>query len=148
MTATPTSGQTTDLLPKLERAFLMTPLHRELGVSFRAGVDEVWLEGEVGERFARFDGGRSLHGGAVATLLDTATALVAVVATGTAWATASLHVDYVRPLAVGKVLVHATLVHQGRSRVLAAAEVRDAEDRVCALARATLLADSRTGQGT
>jgi 1,4-dihydroxy-2-naphthoyl-CoA hydrolase len=50
----------------------------------------------------------------------------------------SIGVNFVRPITAGSVEVHARARHRGRTTWVWDAEVRDAEDRLCAIAQMTI----------
>jgi uncharacterized protein (TIGR00369 family) len=82
-----------------------------------------------------------LHGGVLSTLVESicsrATAL-AVLEDGMMAMGQSISVSFVRPVTEGHAEVRATARHRGRTTWVWDAEVRDAEDRLCALAQMTI----------
>jgi len=82
-----------------------------------------------------------LHGGVISSLVESvcsrATAL-AVLGDGTMAMGQSISVNFIRPVTEGHAEVHAKARHRGRTTWVWEAEVRDAEDRVCALAQMTI----------
>jgi 1,4-dihydroxy-2-naphthoyl-CoA hydrolase len=82
-----------------------------------------------------------LHGGVISTLVESvcsrATAL-AVLNSGMAAMGQSISVSFIRPITEGHAEVHAVARHRGRTTWVWDAEVRDAENRLCALATMTL----------
>lgn len=126
---------------RLDAIFHRTPIHRALGVHLERLENGVALKGAIGTEFARQDGLNFLHGGAVATLLDSATNFAVFSETRQAWATIDLRVDYIRPTALGDIEVRAWVVHAGASVGRARAELRDGSGKLTAVATATLLAD-------
>ncbi len=82
-----------------------------------------------------------VHGGVLSTLVESvcsrATALV-VVPQGMAAMGQSITVNFMRPISAGHVEVTARARHRGRTTWVWEAEVRDAEDRLCALAQMTI----------
>jgi uncharacterized protein (TIGR00369 family) len=86
----------------------------------------------------------TMHGGGVATLLDSATTLAVVAETQRRWATVDLRVDYLRPTRLGAVEVIGVVVHAGSSVARARAELRDSTGRPTAVGLATLVAESPT----
>jgi uncharacterized protein (TIGR00369 family) len=139
-----TLGGTPDDFP-LETAFLSTPLHRALGVSISRTAEGILLSGEVDSSFARGDGLNTLHGGAVATLLDAATVWAAVASTSSLWMTLDLRIDYIRPAPIGPLEVVGSVLHRGRTVSRARAELRDGEGRLAAIGLATLIAQQPRG---
>lgn len=85
----------------------------------------------------------SVHGGAIATLLDTALgcAIHSTLPRGTGYTTVELHVNYIRPAvrATGTLTADARALHVGRTLATATAEVRDAAGKLYAHATTTCL---------
>jgi uncharacterized protein (TIGR00369 family) len=82
-----------------------------------------------------------LHGGVMSSLVESvcsrATAL-AVVPEGMMAMGQSISVNFIRPITQGHAEVLARARHRGRTTWIWEAEVRDAEDRLCALAQMTI----------
>lgn len=82
-----------------------------------------------------------LHGGVMSTLVESicsrATAL-AVMDEGMMAMGQSIAVSFLRPITEGSAVVHARARHRGRTTWVWDAEVKDAEDRLCALAQMTI----------
>ena len=82
-----------------------------------------------------------LHGGVMSTLVESvcsrATAL-AVLGDGMMAMGQSISVNFIRPVTEGDAEVHAKAHHRGRTTWVWEAEVKDAEDRLCALAQMTI----------
>lgn len=82
-----------------------------------------------------------MHGGVMSTLIESvcsrATAL-AVSEEGMAAMGQSINVSFVRPITEGHAEVRATARRRGRTTWVWAAEVVDAEERLCALAQMTI----------
>jgi uncharacterized protein (TIGR00369 family) len=82
-----------------------------------------------------------MHGGVMSSLVESvcsrATAL-AVLGDGMATMGQSINVTFMRPITEGSAEVHARARHRGRTTWVWEAEVRDSEDRVCALSQMTL----------
>jgi 1,4-dihydroxy-2-naphthoyl-CoA hydrolase len=82
-----------------------------------------------------------LHGGVLSTLVESvcsrATAL-AVLEDGMMAMGQSISVSFIRPVTEGHAEVTAKARHRGRTTWVWDAEVRDAEDRLCALAQMTV----------
>jgi uncharacterized protein (TIGR00369 family) len=116
------------MLPsELQHLVDASPVHRRLRLTVMT-ADETGLTcgaepdaGETGE-----DGGQFLHGGVVATLLDAAATFALINATGTDWSTVDLRTDFLRPAAVGALLVSGTVVQAGKRLGRASATVSDA----------------------
>jgi len=82
-----------------------------------------------------------LHGGVISTLVESvcsrATALT-VLDDGMMAMGQSISVSFIRPITEGHAEVHARARHRGRTTWVWEAEVRDTEDRLCALAQMTI----------
>jgi 1,4-dihydroxy-2-naphthoyl-CoA hydrolase len=82
-----------------------------------------------------------LHGGVLSTLVESvcsrATAL-SVIDDGMMAMGQSISVSFIRPVTEGHAEVHAVAKHRGRTTWVWDAEVRDADDRLCALAQMTI----------
>ncbi|HEX7245729.1 MAG TPA: PaaI family thioesterase [Solirubrobacterales bacterium] len=82
-----------------------------------------------------------LHGGVMSTLVESvcsrATAL-AVLGDGMVAMGQSISVSFIRPVTEGHAEVNAKARHRGRTTWVWDAEVRDADDRLCALAQMTI----------
>ncbi len=82
-----------------------------------------------------------LHGGVMSSLIESvcsrATAL-AVLDEGMAAMGQSISVSFIRPITEGHAEVKAKARHRGRTTWVWDAEVRDADDRLCALAQMTI----------
>jgi uncharacterized protein (TIGR00369 family) len=105
-----------------------------------AVAGQVWVRfaAQTGPEHAGEEGSGYLHGGVVATLLDTAATFALIRATGVDWGTVDLRVDFVRPAPVGALLVGATVVHAGRRLGRANADLTDpSTDRLLASAAGT-----------
>ncbi len=82
-----------------------------------------------------------VHGGVMSTLVESvcsrATAL-AVYENGMVAMGQAINVNFMRPVSEGSIEVLARARHRGRTTWVWDAEVRDAEDRLCALAQMTI----------
>ncbi len=91
-----------------------------------------------------------IHGGVLSTLVETvcsrATAL-AVLGDGMAAVGQSINVNFVRPVTAGHAEVRARARHRGRTTWVWEAEVRDAEDRLCAIGQMTIAVRPLPNQG-
>jgi len=121
---------------------------RGLQSHFDALVGTEWLDDDPDHarvRIAMRDELRQpvglLHGGVMSTLVESvcsrATAL-AVVGEGMMAMGQSISVSFIRPVTEGHAEVQAKARHRGRTTWVWDAEVRDAEDRLCALAQMTI----------
>jgi 1,4-dihydroxy-2-naphthoyl-CoA hydrolase len=82
-----------------------------------------------------------VHGGVLSTLVESvcsrSTAL-AVYGDGMVAMGQSINVNFMRPISEGSIEVLATARHRGRTTWVWEAEVRDSQDRVCALSQMTI----------
>ncbi len=117
-----------------------------LGYRFVEGAEEhVTLEWDAVPAYAFPNGGRAIvHGGMVATLLDTAMGHVCLarLGPGESFLTADLHVDFYRAATPGTLRAEAEVKHQSRRAVFCAASLYDAEGALLASARCTQIVRS------
>jgi len=75
-----------------------------------------------------------MHGGAIATLIDTAVAFAIVGASqlGARFTTIEMKVNYLRPIREGRVTATARLIRDGRRIVVADCDVMDAHGKLAA----------------
>jgi uncharacterized protein (TIGR00369 family) len=82
-----------------------------------------------------------MHGGVMSSLVESlcsrATAL-AVLGDGNVAMGQSIEVSFLRPISAGHAEARAVAHHRGRTTWVWTAEVRDDEDRICALAKMTI----------
>ena len=104
-------------------------------------LDEATVEWDAGEEYAFGDGsgGSIVHGGLVATLLDSAMGSVCLhgLDDGQSFLTADLHVDFYRAARPGRLRAGGRIVHRTRRAMFCAADLHDAEGALLASARAT-----------
>jgi len=120
----------------------------ELPSHFDALIGTEWLDDDPEHarvRIAMRDDLRQpvglMHGGVMSTIVESvcsrATAL-AVFDRGMAAMGQSISVNFLRPITSGHAEVSARARHRGRTTWVWEAEVRDAEERLCALAQMTI----------
>ena len=82
-----------------------------------------------------------MHGGAIATLVDTAVAFAIVGASkpGARFTTIEMKVNYLRPIREGRVIAEAKLVRDGRRIVVSDCDVFDSEGKLAAKGLLTYL---------
>ena len=80
----------------------------------------------------------ALHGGILASILDTACSVAVVTATGESVFTVDMRVDYLRPATADVYTIRARVVRLGRSLATVDAEVEAADGQKVACARAVL----------
>ncbi len=121
---------------------------RESGSNFAALVGVEWLDDDPERARARVEVREELlqpfgivHGAVMSTLVESvcsrATAL-AVLERGMVAMGQSINVNFLRPVSEGAIEVLARARHRGRTTWVWEAEVRDSEDRACALAQMTI----------
>jgi uncharacterized protein (TIGR00369 family) len=128
-------------LPDLQRLLDGTPVHRALRLrAVRSDEVGLLLAAEATAEHLGADGHPFLHGGVVATLLDTAAPVAGIAATGTDWSTVDLRLDYLRPVPAGALEARSHAGHAGRRLGRASAELVVAgTDRVLASASGTFV---------
>jgi uncharacterized protein (TIGR00369 family) len=112
-------------------------LHAALGLSLRE-----WGEGEVTfgfapPAFARAPGINAVHGGAIATALDTAACFALISAVGVDCSTIDLRTDFLRPAVDDELSVTGSVVRAGRRFGCADATLSTSEGKTLAVARGT-----------
>lgn len=111
----------------------MTWIEVERGRVVFAVVPQEWHANPIG----------TVHGGVLATLLDSAAACAvhSTLPAGTAYTTVDLNITYVRSVttATGELRCEGTVLSRGSRTALAQAQVRDAEGRLVAHATSTCL---------
>lgn len=110
--------------------------YRSLG----AADGRATLEWDAPEAYSFFHGdSRIVHGGMVATLLDTSMGYVCVseLADGTGFLTADLHVEFYRVALPGTLRAESEVVHRSRRAMFCAASLYDADGTLLASARCT-----------
>lgn len=124
------------ILEQLRARVARSAFHRSFGMEVdEASRGEVVLGWEAREEHLNLQG--LVHGGVVATLLDTAMGLAirSVLDPGRRHVTIEMGVHYLRPAHPGRLRARGRVARIGREIAFADAEVIDAQDRV--LARAT-----------
>jgi uncharacterized protein (TIGR00369 family) len=99
----------------------------------------VALHGSLSAAAENAAGSAIAHGGAGATLLDTALTFALIAATDRDWTTVDLRVDYLRPVPIASVRVTGEVVHAGRHIGRAQGELVDHQGSVCARAVGTFV---------
>ena len=113
---------------------------RLMGVVLDAiGDSRARLSVEVTERLKQPQG--VMHGGAIATLIDTAVALAIVGTTETdeRFTTVNMSVNYLSPVREGRVAAEARIVRKGRRIIVADCEVSDSDGKLIAKALVTYM---------
>lgn len=108
--------------------------------SAEASDGRIALEWDAPDEYSFFhDDRRIVHGGMVATLLDTSMGYVCVseLPEGQAFLTADLHVEFYRAATPGTLRAEAEVVYQSKRAVFCAASLYDSERTLLASARCT-----------
>jgi len=112
----------------IQRLLDGTPVHRALRLRVAGSGDgTVVLRADAGPEHLAEDGAEYLHGGVVATVLDTTATFALIGATGTDWSTVDLRVDYLRPAPPGELEARGSAVQIGKRLGRATAELFAAE---------------------
>lgn len=125
---------------RLRKLFDEVPLAHLLGLKLdRAERGTATLYMDVRRELTQNDG--LLHGGALASLIDTAAAFAALtlLEENEKSATIDLNVQYLRPVTVGKVRARATVLRAGRRTISLSVEVTDDSESVVAVALTSTL---------
>ncbi len=125
----------------LGRLFASAAFHRTLGATIRRTTEGVAIDARLGDRFESIPG--RLHGGVVASLLDSAGTWALIASTGDVFTTVDLRVDYLRPVRAGDLTASGVVVACGASVARAAAQLSDREGRCCATATGTFVRVAR-----
>ncbi len=109
---------------ELQRLVDTSPVHRALGLRARAAQAGVVFDASPGPEHTT-DERDVLHGGVVATILDTAATFALIDSTGADWSTVDLRIDYLRPAPVAPLEVSGHVVQAGRRIGRARAELAE-----------------------
>lgn len=112
-------------------------VHRALHMTIVSTDSGVHLTARTGSDHLGSADSDLVHGGVIATLLDTAATFALIAHTETDWVTVDLRVDYLRPVRVGHTSITGTVRRAGRSLGRAESALSDASGRVCATAVGT-----------
>ena len=125
-------------MERLREAFARIPYARLLGIEFvgaERGAATCALH--VREELTRMEG--ILHGGAMASLLDTAAAfaVITLLEPGQRTVTVDLTTHYLQAVTEGEIRAHARVLRAGRRLVIVSIEARDGTDTLTATATTT-----------
>ena len=132
-----------DETARLRETFAQVPYVRLLGLEFvRAERGAATFALEVREELTRMGG--IAHGGALASLLDTAAAFAVhtLLDPGARTVTVDLTVHFLRPVSAGRVEARAHVLRQGRRIVIISAEATDQTGLLVATATTTYVRQS------
>ena len=125
-------------LEEVEQLFRRSPYQRLLGLEMtRVGDGEAVVRMPFREELLAGDddAGRYVHGGAIASLIDTAGDFAIIAAPGYDVPTIDLRVDYLRPVTRGALTATARAIKAGRSLAVADIEVVDEDGKAVAVGR-------------
>ena len=136
-----TIGTLTDAeIGRIRDAISRVPFARLLGIELeQAGRGSATLRLNVRDELRQIHG--VMHGGAIASLIDTATAfaIVTLLRDEEKFSTVDLMVNYLRPLSEGTVTATARVVRAGRRLITVSADVLDDSGNLAATALSTYL---------
>jgi uncharacterized protein (TIGR00369 family) len=119
----------------------LPPILEVLGIT-EGGMGEGWIEFKMEPQPFMMNLAATLHGGVLATLVDSALtcALVTKLPKGYAATTLDLQMRFFRParLSAGMLTARAEIVHQGATFAATRGEIRDANDRLIVHATSSL----------
>jgi len=134
------SGLSEQQIERLETALRSIPFASLLGIQLDAAEPGMAsMSFEVRDVLRRDNG--VVHGGAIATLIDTCTAfaIIPFLAEDEHSMTVDLTISYLRPLTVGTATTSARVLRQGSRVIVLSAEVLDHEGKLAATALNTYL---------
>jgi uncharacterized protein (TIGR00369 family) len=135
-----TSELTISQRERVETALSKVPFARLLGLEIESlAPGQAILQLPVREELKQYHG--VVHGGAIASLIDTAMAL-AILPTlkeNERTTTVDLTVNYIRPLSEGVARAHARILRGGRTIIVVAADVFDHNGTLAATSLSTYL---------
>ena len=136
-----TSGALTDAeISRIRDAISKVPFARLLGIELeQAERGSATLRLNVRDELRQIHG--VMHGGAIASLIDTATAfaIVTLLKDEEKFSTVDLMVNYLRPLRAGTATATARVVRAGRRLITVSADVLDDSGNLAATALSTYL---------
>jgi uncharacterized protein (TIGR00369 family) len=125
---------------RLREAFERVPYARLLGVGIvRLGRGACAFSLEIRPELTRMEG--IAHGGAIASLIDTASAfaVLSLLRPGEQTVTVDLTLHFLRPVSSGRIEARARVLRAGRRLVTVAVEASDEADKLVATALTTYL---------
>src|SRR5882672_12548023 len=125
---------------RIRAALTKVPFAQLLGIELTTAVaGSATLQMQVSENLKQIHG--VMHGGAIASLIDTATAfaIVTLVTPQEKFTTVDLMVNYLRPLKSGTVSATARVLRAGRRLITVSAEAHDDQGNLAATALSTYL---------
>ena len=135
-----TSQLTETQRKRLEDALSTVPFARLLGIKLDAiEAGEATLSLHIREDFKQNAG--VVHGGVIASLIDSATAfaILPLLSPDERTTTVDLTISYLRPLVAGVVVARAKVLRAGRRMIATSAELFDADGKLAATALSTYI---------
>lgn len=130
---------------RISRALNNMPFGQMLGIQLEKAEQGVaTMSFEISASLKQNNG--VVHGGAIATLIDTATAfaIIPLLQEGETASTIELTISYLRPLITGKVTCSASVRREGRRLIALSADVFDNEGNLAATSLSTYMRLSKT----
>ncbi len=127
-------------LRQIRKAIDTVPFARLLGIELDdVSIGTATLGLDVREQLTQNHG--IVHGGAIASLIDTATAfaIISLLAPREKVTTVDLSISYLRPLSEGRVKVIAKVLRAGRRLFVVSAEVFDKDGKLATTALSTYM---------
>ncbi|HSE20587.1 MAG TPA: PaaI family thioesterase [Pyrinomonadaceae bacterium] len=125
---------------RIKRGLERMPFGRLLGIQLESAERGMaTMSFEVNDSLKQNNG--VLHGGAIASLIDTATAfaIIPLLKDGETASTIELSISYLRPLITGKVTCSALVRREGKRIIALSAEVLDSEGNLAATSLSTYM---------
>lgn len=135
MTDAPLTGAEPE---RLREIFTRIPYARLLGIEFvEAGRGSAAFALELREELTRNEG--IMHGGAIASLLDTASAfaVMSLLELGQRTVTVDLTIHFMRPVTSGRIEARAKVLRAGRRLATLSVELTDPSDKLIAIGTTT-----------
>ncbi len=128
------------MIETLQSALEGVPFARECGmciVEADQDAQTLCIDMPISDRVERAAGSKQFHGGAIASLIDTAGTFVVVMALGKAVPTINLRTDFLRPAIDSTLSARAKVRRAGRTVCIVDVDVADAEGKLVAVGRGT-----------
>jgi acyl-CoA thioesterase len=127
-------------LRRIQKAVATVPFARLLGIELdEVGKGTATLGLNVRRELTQNHG--VVHGGAIASLIDTATAfaIISLLSPAEKVTTIDLTVSFMRPLTIGRITARAKVVRSGRRLFVASADLFDQDGKLAATALSTYI---------
>jgi uncharacterized protein (TIGR00369 family) len=127
-------------LRRIQKALDTVPFARLLGIELDAiDTGTATLGLTIRQELTQNHG--VVHGGAIASLIDTATAfaIISLLAPRERVTTVDLTISYLRPVTAGRITAVAKVVRAGRRLLVVSAEVLDSDGKLAATALSTYI---------